>query len=239
MEYLKMLVMQYMYARGMKVENYDMDSILFIYSVITKRDFKEFIEQRCEMGVEYVKYLEYLGKYIDTFSTAEIGKGLCDSVVIPHKTKDDTPNETTIITPYISREEIGKIPNGEDRVFPYYCYYGLDKNAIDTLLFTHFNEITRKTEIVQPPLFVDTYMTQNPYRALNIKGWELFDSSIVGMFGSIQDEDKKMKLESLKYFKEKLEMSGKKFITDFGLFGNSYYAVVATRDFQKEKVKTR
>ena len=212
-EYFLLLMNQYYKAIGSKSE-----PSLYISRNLYKEHLA-WLKERNIIAKRYVEFLNYLGKDITTSSTAEIGKGMYDSIALPFN--------TTLITPY-------EIINSENRVYNYY-FLPLQENGC----FIKWNANKNEPEIKKVPEDIKTLMTNNPYREKDLVGWEDINNNkldiIVGMYGHIFDNDKESKLKQLKDLKEKLISSD--YILDFDYDRDAYFIALASDKEKYVKVK--
>ena len=154
-------------------------------------DGLDWIFERNKIGGKYVRFLNYLNKDITTKDTAELDKGIYDSIVKDY--------DTTVITPYHYPNR-----NMNKNVLHYEFFPSVNYNG---LFKTDYKG--RIDEILSSPEYIKRYMLLNPYRMVDLCGFEdLFNNSnydvIVGMYGSLNDYDKEKKLKQLKILRDKI-----------------------------------
>ncbi len=143
--------------------------------------------------------------------TAEIGKGVYDSICYDKK--------TTLITPYIYKLD-GSIRN----------------NVIQSSI--QISDISDNS-CLSSLFSIDMIMTENPYNESNIKNWEsIFNNSnmhaVVGVYGKNYDKDKTKKIRMLENFKQKIMES---YQEEFYRLKDDYAYVLATKKRFKSKDK--
>lgn len=191
-EYNSHLIKQYMDAIG--TSKLDIDSNTFL------SDFKSWLEARKYSGEAYLGLLFRMGFIkVSSRETAEIGKGIHDTVA--------KPLDTTIITPY---------------------YEELSKRAIGSVIKANF-KVNKGNPVIIPcksdqessltNLHISNFMTHNPYNPYSITGWEQLPlkgyDMVVGMFGNIKDKDRGTKIKYLALLRDKLLVPSQMEITEY------------------------
>ena len=182
-KYFDLLKLQYYSAVGKKIKNYlKGDNIV---------EISDFLFERQLLGEKYVRYLKYLGIDITMKETAEVGKGSYDTIT--------NGFETTLISPYFEDLEDSRLLN-----------YELLTLNVSPALFK-FGEKRRIEEITRIPQYINTFMTQNPYKKNEILNWNRVYQDgydiIVGMYGLNSDKDKEKKLAILKKIRDTISTS--------------------------------
>ena len=206
--YLKNVLEQYKSATGCK--QIDFKSTMF------RSDFNSWLNQRKDLSSTYRSLLDYLESESDYSMTAELGKGLVDSIA------PDTG--TTIITPYtygFNRRQGNRIIQG-------------------TISYVSSNDTHKSLEENDKTLHLDTFMTQNPYHNQELDIFEKMHNSekydiIVGIYGTNYDKDKETKLKLLKEFKERLYENYKE---EYMRYNDKYFYAIATKHKTKLKKHT-
>ena len=214
-KYFELLIEQFKEAKGITKE-VDTKSTSFI------SEFSGWINYINSISSNYRELLEYmkLYNYVDS-DTVEIGKGKFDSIVKSYP--------TTIATPY---------SNGL-KTMPNKSVITADFRVNDSKpVFVTANENGIKNFMPFVSNLYSTFMTQNPYKSVNIKNWEDLHNSnnykiIVGMFGNRNDKDKTKKLNTLKSLRDKLQTGYKE---EYAVINDSYCYVIASNRLSK-KVK--
>ena len=210
-DYLGKLMMQFIEANGIK--NVDIHSREFL------SEFLDWIRERKTTSDTYIRLIEDIGlldKVNDRFAV-EVGKG-----------KYDTTTrflDTTLLTPYSLGMDKNRTIVGNLRI-----YDGVSN------LFTLSKEGLIKIKNISSSF--TTYMTQNPYGASNIQGWDELANSgeaniIVGVYGSVRDRDFKTKTKMIESFRDSVE-NGK---IESTTFRDDYCCLVYTKPKVKVKVK--
>ena len=205
LEYTKKLINQYKQANGIvdnKITNY-------------LKEYKEFFINRREIGKNYIKFLDSLGFNYSNLDTAEIGKGIFDSIVIEYP--------TTIITPYYEY-----LDNLGSRVIKreFASLEGMPALLEET-------EVGNKVNLLKNS--VNTFMIQNPYTIYDIESWDKLHNRtnyniLLGVYGNNFDKDKKDKIKLIKEFKEKLN---NEFISMYETNNDEYYYIVGSNRIKK------
>ena len=218
--YLTMLLEEYKRTLGFKT--IDLSSKEFV------EGFNDWLSKKHIQGQTYIGLLEYMKLYDESKeNAAEVGKGKYDSVVLPY--------DTGIITPYSKGIKV----DDTDRIIPTnfmvksngeIILFKSHKSKVKTLSFNQFEDYRGIT-----------FMTQNPYTALNIKNWEHIPNSgnydiIVGVYGNVRDKDKNQKLNALRELRDKLQFGYRE---DGAVWNDDYYYVIASDSKLKEKTKIR
>jgi len=211
--YIINLMKEFIYAIGTK--NIDVNSKQFI------EEFSLWLKERKTISKKYIYFLDSLDLRFADSSCAEIGKGKYDSIV---KLLD-----TTIITPYSKTFENSlnnRIITGNIHI-----------QDGTPLLFQNAEFKTVKKEI--PSSIIDTYMTQNPSKTVNIPRWgELYNigerSIIIGAYGSVYDNDIDLKINNIAQLKDILLDDD--FVEEKVIDNDSYFYVIsADKKLRKTK----
>ena len=203
--YLNNIIEQYQKATGNK--KIDLSSVSF------REELDSWLNYRNKIGYTYRSLLNYMNLEYSNQMTAELGKGLVDSIVSKNGT-------TTLITPFT---------------------YGLDKKQGNKIIRGNIRYVSKNTKhksIDQEDSvsFIDSFMTQNPYYQQELDIFEAMHNTgqydiIVGIFGTNYDKDKDNKIRLLREFKDRLNKNYKeKYIK----FNDNYCYTIAT----KHKVKS-
>jgi len=215
-EYFSNLIEQFKLATGSK--NVDITSNQYA------SDFLIWLKNYQSLGIEYTCFLDYLGFRFTDESCAEVGKGKFDSVV---KTFDTLLITTALPIKGVNPERIIK---GNMKVF----------ESVPVLV----KYIKKGNQVIQISNdIIRTYMTQNPYNQSLITGWEDLHNSgknniILGIFGSIHDNDRQTKIKKLKSLKHKLTNTD--YIEEYDASGDNYFYVIGSdRIEKKSKVKVK
>lgn len=208
-EYLRNLINQYKRATG--INNVDVNSEEFI------NEFSEWIKIRKKMGDKYSSFIEYMGVNLIDNSSAEVGKGELDSIVL------DT--NASMITPY------------SDKI----------KKSSDELIDAEFRVYSSVPMIVKGSKIkllnaenIKRFITQNPYEKSCIINWEQLhnhgENITVGMYGNIYDKDISKKIGQLELLKSNL--IGDAFKEEYATEGDIYYYVISSDRINKSLTKT-
>lgn len=214
--YLKNLIEKFRNAKGLK--SIDTNSIEFM------QEFQLWIKEQQNIGKDYIDFLDYLGLNFRESSCVEVGKGDYDTIVAPY--------ETSLITtalPLFTVDE-SRVLIGNLRVYgsmPLLSRRMKDKNLIDVV-----------------PKDIKTYMIHNPSSIRTILGWENLHNSgrsniIMGIFGSLYDNDIEYKIKELQIIKERLVSDDFKedYVTDNGHY---FYTIASNRPIKEMSlVKSR
>lgn len=178
-------------------------------------DLVGWIQRRQLIAKTYIELLSELNYQFEYIDCAEVGKGPYDTIVKEFG--------TTLITPYI--EGIKDIR--QDRILE-----GTFTVNQGRPILTPSNT---KEELILPPNFIKTYMTQNPYDIANIANWDRLHNShevgiIVGIYGNTYDKDIETKRKMLEELAKKLDSHHKEIYTEYG---DEYFYIVGS----KPKVK--
>jgi len=173
------------------------------------RTFFEWLEtEKKEKDDFYRKLLKIMNLDIDNKRTVEVGKTVHDSIVLPY--------ETRIVTPYEKGFEDYK-----------------ERVTIANLRFHGSLPILiQKGVHVDHAIPVDMYdkfITQNPYTGKEIADWNNFQHQdiIVGVYGDINDADRKNKMRQMNEFYNKLD-PGCKPKKEYVAADYNYAAVITT-----------
>ena len=205
-EYYRQLKLQYYKATKEKIKQNIENSL--------NDDIYRWLSIRKEIGKIYLEYLDSLGIDIKTLETAEIGKGLFDTLVREY--------ETTIISPYIEAVD-------NKRVYTY------SLNLVNTPTLMKYGPKMRIEDIKSIPKDVNTFLINNPYE--KIVGLENFVNkeeiqTIIGIYGQIFDKDKDKKLKMLLELSKKIQ--NKDFNINYESNNDYYYAsLIANRKPKK------
>ena len=170
-------------------------------------------EMQINGGRRYLAFLDFLGlNYYKSRETAEIGKGVYDSLVIGDE------YETRMISPTRVAKNIR----------------GLKKLMLSGFIVANGIPNLASGGIHYALKYGDpfcSFMTQNPYNIRDINGWAGMHNIngygvIVGVFGRVQDDDRQRKVEIVKDFSERLSDS---LIGDYVEDGSYYFCVAGNR----------
>ena len=187
------------------------------YKVNVYKHWDEFIEwliERKEIIPDYKELLNMMALNYTDENTAEIGKGIHDSII----TEDI---KTKIITPY-----------------PHQI---TDKNRVieGDLKLANPKENNILLGDICPNL--DTLITQNPYSIANYKEFasmhnDNYYNTIIGVYGKIYDKDRELKKAILEGMKEKLIGDVK---LDGSTIGDKYCYVISAKMFEAKHTNDR
>ena len=202
MDYTKKQVKEYEMVTGEKYNPKSKESL---------DSFKSYLLKRHSIGKIYTDFLKYLRIPFQDISSAEIGKGEADSIVIPFY--------TTIISKYaytFRNVDPSRLINAD---------FSVKSGSI--LLRTNGNSL------LVPKSFLKNYMTQNIVEEGELQGWDSICNSgvaniTVGAYGSIYDKDYALKLEILKQLKENIYNAKVK--EDFATLNDYYFHVITTNN---------
>ena len=203
MKYLKLLARQCYESQGKNAVNEQE----LLKSHVFSKDLAYWICERQLLGARYKEFLSYLGLDVTTSNVAEVGKGMYDTIV-----SDDN---TTIITPYTYIKKNQDVLN--------YRLLPLDHEVYMTGVNNKY-----KNKLIPVPTNIDTFMTQNPYRSLELVNWDILHNCmdydiLVGIFGHIHDNDKLKKINMLRLLKQKLTSDIK---VQYEIDRDAYYAAI-------------
>lgn len=209
-KYLEQLALQYEQATG--------DKVKFSDKIVFSNDFYNWISDRSNDGLKYLKMLEYLRIDYEE-DLLEVGKGKLDTLV-----KGDYGS--IILTPYFD------------------SFYKTDHRRIicgDLFVGKDNNHGTINTKISSPRISLKDFnkvATHNPYDLDGILAWSnLFSSNnqvILGMFGNLEDLDYNKKIEVLENIKRRL--SSDEYIERYETVGSTYmYTLVGNKTRKKVK----
>lgn len=210
MSYIENLIKQYIDATGKK--DVDINSKKFI------QELYKWVNERSKLNSIYLEVLKSMNVDFSDSTSAEIGKGKFDSVVLSRG--------TTVITPYAEEDlkflSIGDVIQADFKV-----------DNGNPVLVSSNND-------VKPANGFYHFMTHNPYDFKSLENWVkltyLKDVSItIGIFGKKHDKDFKYKLEFLKRLRDKLTC---KYNEGHNIENDNYFFAVSTR-YGKEKIKNR
>ena len=203
-EYIKNVIKQYLSATGKEESNTNATGF--------KKSFLEWSKERRKLGEAYKKILvTELGIQLDVKSTAEIGKGINDTIAYNERAK--------IITPY-----------------PYNMY---GKKYQDRITKAELQIRPSKDQSNNELLNgIDTLIIHNPYDNRQILNWDyLFDDNcfniVVGVFGKAYDKNKKETIEMLKELRKKITVPYQIIEKDEDEYDN--YNYIVTNIFTKRK----
>ena len=208
-EYLMKLMRQWKESIGKET----MD----INSEILLQEFYNWLKERQSILTEYKSLLDYMNIEYNNPMTAEIGKGIYDSIV--------KNISTTIITPYT------------------YGLKNITKSKIikGRLELVEDNSPKQDISINKETSHIDTLMTQNPYQSIELSGWSKLHHShnyriIIGVYGKNTDKDKEKKLTLLKTMRNILNENCKE---EYIKTNDDYCYVVTTKEHSKIKLKRK
>ncbi|MBO5096012.1 MAG: hypothetical protein J6B98_03980 [Bacilli bacterium] len=209
--YLERLLEQFKQATGARYV--DVNSSAFI------SEFQDWVLRNQKIGSDYRGVIECMDLHPEIRSTtAEVGKGILDSIAID--------SAMSIITPYSDKiKSIGELFDGNFVV-----------NGDDPYLIPRDN-----SEVTLLNTMFERFITQNPYEQSCLENWENLHNSgnsniTIGVYGCTYDKDYQAKLAALKSFKERLyEGYREEQLT----MGDSYFAVVSSDRMVKELILTK
>ena len=212
--YLIHLFNQFKMATGL--QNVDIQND--IYAGNLRHEFSKWLNERENISKGYQGLLNYMDFDYENHMTAEVGKGIQDSIVLKNRC-------TTIITPYtygMKEYSKNKIIKGSLKI--------VDSDIEKEDIFT--NEKTS---------YIDSFMTQNPYHINCIEGWDILHNSskggiILGVYGKLDDKDREQKLTILRDFRDLLYNNYKE---EYIKFNGEYYYIIGTKRHTKVKAKNR
>ena len=201
MRYLHNLVNQFKEATNIK--NTDISSEEF------QKELNNWLKERQETAEVYAILLECMNVDYDYSETAEIGKGIHDTLA--------RDKQTTIITPYTE---------------------GFN-NLNQEIIKADFKVITNNDPDYISNFPFRSIMTQNPYDESNILNWEyLFNNdnyiTTFGIYGRTYDKDRKQKIRMLESLKSRILTNYRE--ETFKL-NDQYGHIITTR--KKYRVKIR
>ncbi len=178
-----------------------------------KQDFFDWLIERMKLSEDYLYLLDNMNLSYEGLDNVEIGKGPFDSVFADRI-------ESTIITPLSSEFDNISNPLIEGRLLVFRKSLVL-VNEIDNLKKIKFINSNNYSKL----------MTQNPYNNKDICDWENIHNSktldiIFGMFGFINDKDRKDKLSKLFDLKDKLDDDTYKM--EYTTVGHGYFAAIGS-----------
>ena len=176
------LIKQFIDASGIK--HVDLKSKSFL------EDFSNWLKERKAMGEKYVAIISELGAFKDSLQCAEVNKGVEDSVTLPYHTK--------LLTPYIDKSMVDE----SERLIT--ANFSIDTKRVMPFIST---DEVKMASISNDA--IRTYMTQNPYDARMLDGWDLLHNSrrsnvVVGLYGNESDKDRSKKKDMLMRFRHQL-----------------------------------
>lgn len=212
-KYIKNLLVQFAKAKG--YDQIDLKSHAF------KEEFSKYLEDMKKCGWNYSNFLLANGQNFTKRTTAEIGKGIYDTIVRPYNTIVITSNNYGL---NINKDRIifGEFAIYNDK--PYYSVINNDEVVT--------NEISKNE--------IDTFMINNPFYAdndfysfctLELPNWEKiynfnnFDI-MAGVYGKIFDKDMAYKIKNIEDLKKRLYGPIKE---DFSKNNDEYYYAISTK----------
>ena len=207
---LDYLINQFMTAKGIKNPDYSSNEFIV--------DFISYLQEMQLRGTDYTKFLLSLGFDFTEEDTAEVGKGKDDTVVIPFRTNIITTDSKFR---FLTTDDRRIIP-GEFKVYESLPY------------------VVSDFDLVELPFYIRNFMTQNPYTNKSINGFaDLHNSEngniIVGVYGSVNDKDKRQKVKMIENLKYQLDDH---IIEECETDGDSYFYVIGSAK-EKVRVNTR
>lgn len=190
----------FQFKSAVKVKNLDVNSAEFM------KEFKEWLCIRNECGQDYLDLLDEMEFPYNNSHCAEVGKGKHDSLVLNNMS-------TKLITPYCEGITSDRVIEG-------------------TLIMKKGKPFYKKQPKVVLGLEgqIDTFMTQNPYNSMAIKGWEQLHNNgnniIIGVYGASNDKNMETRIKRLSLLKSNLIGN---FVFESFLNYESYGAVLATK----------
>lgn len=210
--YLQKLLEQFKQAAG--VQHIDLSSLLF------KAEFADWCFRNKNIGADYRTLLKYMEVNPEIgYKSAEVGKGLLDSIALD--------SDISMITPYSD-----KLVKPEDEL----VVSKFEVRENDIILVPE-----NKPEFILSDGVFNRFITQNPYEQSCLENWENLHNSgnsniTVGVYGCTYDKDYQAKLAALKSFKERLYEGYRE---EQFTMGDSYFAVVSSDRKVKELVLTK
>lgn len=149
----------------------------------------DWLKERQLMGKKYVEFLKSYGKEINNYATAEVDKGVYDSII--------DVRDGNVITPYFYPPQNNNVYNYE------FC-----PETENPGMFK-INKSGKLEEVLSVPKYINQFITENPYDRTNLCGFEDLHNGgnfdiIVGMYGNIHDKDKDYKLQQLNWLRDRL-----------------------------------
>lgn len=177
--------------------------------VLNLDDFYNWLEQYKKNAVNYASMLYSMNLIFIESNTAEVNKSINDSIVLPYN--------TTIISPYIDDSY-------------------KDNNVIKTKFeiqrgIPNYNNF--RNDIIR-------YMTHNPYSSFNdieLMNWKYMHEYtgyeiVLGMFGSIYDDDREDKIKLLEFIKKSTTTP---MISQYDVLNDNYFYAIASSP--KKRIK--
>ncbi len=211
-EYISYLMQQFISASS-KTKKIDVSSEAFL------KEFKSWLKERQEIMTEYKCLLDCMDLEYDYPSTVEVGKGSLDSL-------SAIKSNISLITPYASdlkSQSNNKIIQGNLEV-------------VDIDYPQPSVNLDKRTQNIY------SFMTHNPYKLHNIKGWDLLHNVdgyriILGIFGNTFDKDIEEKENLIQAFRDSLEGYAD---IEFARNKDKYYSVLVTKNrLYKKYVRKR
>lgn len=149
---------------------------------IIKKEINSWLKERQSLMRTYKDLLNCMNIEYNHKMTAEIGKGIHDTICYD--------KDTTLITPYT---------------------YRLDNRIKNKLIKARIQIINDNQNRVTSQLTkIDHLMTENPYQKEDIYNWEyIFNNTnidaTIGIYGKVYDKDRLTKIKMLEDFKEKIQ----------------------------------
>lgn len=161
----------------------------------------EWLKERREIGLTYIKFLKELGIDIDSESVLEVGKTAFDTLTEGLKTRVSTPHAEL---------------------------FTKDKTFVEGLLVDEYGNVKENSELEK--YGIDLVITQNPYDKDFIHKWDKIHNSgkkiVLGMYGKEKDHDKIYKLCRLDLFTSFLDGD---YINEEYSNGKVYCKVIASK----------
>ena len=197
--YLYLLTKQYRESLGYKK------------APIDDKEFKDWLKEREETSKIYLLLLEYMKIDYNHPLTAEIGKGLYDSIVLNDNTSIITPFTNGIVKPNTTKAIFEVVTNSK-------AERSLKQPTFDSIM-------------TQNP-----YNGVNIRNWEYLFNQEMLIATI-GIFGKTYDADAKAKLKMIEEFKQRLSTTPYK--EDGFTFKDDYGYVISSASKFKKRVKTR
>lgn len=203
MEYYIKLFELFARSVGLKINRKNYKTLYTRY----KKDFIDWLNIYKATTFEYRIYLkQYFGIDVDDYFLAELGKGNIDSVV---------REEAFMITPYGYTFDD--------------TYHKNSSLVIDDDIKLDFGTFTERANDIR------TFITQNPYLNTDVmsklkKLYEYHNKNIVlGMYGKINDEDRKAKIKILKQFRRNIDPDNQVFELDYNTKEDNYFCAITKK----------
>lgn len=183
-----------------------------------KKEFIDWILNQRKLLIRYFDFLQYLDSSILDKKILEIDKGIYDSLL---KIWDDI----CVISQYADtlKEERRSLILLEN---PF-------NQKINPIILNEQNKLFRPSDML--------FLTHNPYNFACIKNWykihnQKEEDILIGMFGKVDDIDKKDKLKVLKKLQNQMESDNS---FDYDTENDCYFAILKSKRKVKKLVKIK